>query len=167
MDSGIHFLAYHLPMDAHPVLGNSAVLARRLGLGNLSPFAYYKGKSIGIKGVFANSLTANEIKRRLEKVLEKEIMLIGKGRQKINNVSIVTGGGQSEFQGAIDDGDIDLFITGEVSENNYNQAMEEGVWFAAGGHYATERFGPIALAGFLSSLAIFERVEFLDIPNPI
>lgn len=167
MDSGIHLLAYHLPMDGHRVLGNGACLARDLGVEDIEPFARFRGNAVGVKGLFKKKVSIQDLEKKIKSRIKKEILLFGKGPNLLSKAAVVTGGGQREFRAAIDERDIDVFITGEVSENNYHQAREEGIWFAACGHHATEKFGPQALARFLSGLNIFDKARFLDVPNPV
>ncbi len=165
LDMDMALLAYHLPMDAHMSLGNSAGLALDMGLENLQGFAMHKGHNLGVTGTIFENIDI--IKAKIEKLLKREILVLGQGPKQIQNIAIVSGGGQREFSAAIDHGNIDLFITGEVSEQNFHLAKEEGLWFMAAGHHATERFGPRLLAEFLNQMNLFQEVQFMDVPNPV
>lgn len=167
LDAGISLYAYHLPMDGHLELGNSAQIARQLNLQNIEPSFYYKGNALGVLGDLKENLDLDEFQNHCIDLFNKKPVLFGRGREKLKRIAIVSGGGQREFSSAIDSPEIDLFLTGEMSEQNYHEAKENGKWFMAAGHHATEIFGPRALADFLSGFGLFDKVEFLDLPNPI
>lgn len=166
LQNEVSLLAYHLPMDSHPRLGNSAQLALQLGMTDLKPFARYKGNPLGVQGILQKGISAKDVSQQLQRLTGREPMLLGSGPELVQKIAIASGGGQKEMEQAVLDG-ADLFVTGEVTEKNFHQAHEEGVWFVSGGHHATERFGPQALAQFLRLSGAFEQVEFLDLDNPV
>jgi dinuclear metal center YbgI/SA1388 family protein len=164
LDNNINLFAYHLPLDAHPVIGNNAQLAKLLGLKNRQPFGDHKGQSIGIQGKIAKT-TKDKFFNKVEKLVERELLVFPFGPEKIKNVGIVSGGAQKEFAQAISE-NLDAYITGEVSEHIKYLSQEEKVHFISAGHYATERFGIIALGNHLKNKYKI-NVEFIDIPNPV
>jgi len=165
IESEISLLAYHLPLDAHPEVGNNAVAARELGLSELAPFACHEGIDIGVAGRFSEALAATALVERVEALLGQKPLAFLSGPDPISSLAIVSGAAEGDFREAIDLG-IDAFLTGEVSEWVMNLARESGTHFLAGGHYATERLGVQALGQHLAERFDL-KVEFIDIPNPI
>jgi len=159
--SGVSLYAAHLPLDAHPEVGNSAVLARRVGLEPNSPFGRYEDREIGFSARV--SLARSELVARLEQVLGGPVHLIPGGPQELRSVAVVTGGGGS-FIGEAADRGIDTLITGEASHHAHVDAHELGVNVLLGGHYRTEVWGVQALAQVAA-----ERFgitwDFLDFPS--
>jgi dinuclear metal center YbgI/SA1388 family protein len=141
--SGVALYAVHLPLDAHPEVGNSAVLARRLGLEPGSPFGRYEEREIGFSARV--SIPRTEMVTRLEGVLGGPVHLISGGPEEIRRVAVVTGGGGSFIAEAAERG-IDTLITGEASHHAHGDAHELGVNVLLGGHYRTEVWGVQALA---------------------
>ncbi len=162
---GINLLAYHLPLDRHPELGNNALAARAFGLEGREPFASHQGADIGFQGRFVPPIPAAELARRCAEIFGREPLAFLDGPDPVASLGLVSGGAQREFHQAIAAG-LDAYITGEVSEWVMNVAREEGVHFLAAGHYATERLGVRALGEHLAEHFGLE-VEFIDVPNPV
>jgi dinuclear metal center YbgI/SA1388 family protein len=137
----------HLPLDAHPKLGNNAQLCASLGLKNLRPFFFSHGQFIGFK-TRAN-ISRAELRVRLGRVLGCGPHLVPGGPATCRNIGVVTGGAGAELKLAASEG-VDTFITGEGPHWTYALAEELGVNVLYGGHYATETFGVKALAAHLS-----------------
>lgn len=165
LENRISLLAYHLPLDRHPELGNAAQLARRLGLAELEPFGDHHGQSVGVCGVFREPIEAHELFAAIGDVCQREPLVFEGDRGLVSSVGIVTGGAQKEYHQAVAAG-LDAYITGEVSEWVMHQAAEDGVHYVSAGHYATERFGVQALGRWLTEQHGLD-VEFLDLPNPV
>ncbi len=161
----INLLAYHLPLDRHPELGNNALAAAAFGLSERQPFAEHHGLPIGFKGRFDPPIAATEMVRRCAEIFGQEPLAFLSGPDRVGSLGIVSGGAQREFHQAIAEG-LDAFITGEVSEWVMNVAREEGRHYLAAGHYATERLGVRALGEHLAERFDLE-VEFVDVPNPV
>jgi dinuclear metal center YbgI/SA1388 family protein len=161
----LSLLAYHLPLDRHPELGNNALAARALGLGELAPFGTLDGEEWGFRGRFAEPVPMVELTARCRELFGGEPLVFPHGPDPVTTVGIVSGGAQRALAQAIDAG-LDLFLTGEVSEWVMNLAREAGIHFVAAGHYATERLGVKALGEHLAERFGLE-VEFIDIPNPV
>jgi len=150
----------HLPLDAHPSVGNNAVMANRLGLVDIQSFAPFKGVEIGFKGTLPRPLTAQEISHALG--FSKPIIL-GFGPDAITSVGIVSGGASDDVHIALAEG-LDCFITGECEHQVYNDCLEQGITMIGGGHYESEVFGVQALAEHLSTLFALQTL-FLDNPT--
>jgi len=158
----ISLLAYHLPLDAHPELGNNAGLARAMGV---VATAFFGEQSLGCAGELPEALPAGDLARHLAGALGREPLLLGDPARPVRRVGWCTGGAQSYFGDAIDAG-VDVFVTGEVSEQCEHLAQESGVAFIAAGHHATERFGVRSLAAWLAAQTGID-CRFIDIPNPV
>lgn len=162
----LNLIAYHLPLDAHPEIGNAAALAKSLGFINLVPFALYKKQPLGIKGELSNSLTARELKLKLENILNHQVILATPNENaKIKTIGIVTGGANNEWGHALNE-NLDAYLTGEISEYNWHDSIEAGIHFFAGGHHATERFGIRALMEKMKKDFPDLEVQFFDSENP-
>ena len=162
LKADINLIAYHLPLDVHPELGNNARLGALLGW----PVDAYAGEM----GLIARHrlpapIGAGELASLLAQRLEREPLLVGDLERPIRTVAWCTGGAQDFLQEAIDLG-ADAFISGEISERTTHLAREAGVIYAAAGHHATERGGIQALGDHLAA-RFGLAVEFVDDPNPV
>lgn len=164
LHSDINLLAYHLPLDRHPEVGNAAVLARKLGLEGLEPFGEFEGISVGWAGVFARPQSLEELVRRLALLTGQEPLVFPGRGEKVGSVGIVTGSGAGAFTEAVATG-LDALLIGDPKEWVMHRAEEEGVHVVACGHYASERFGVQALGAHLEEKLGLE-VQFFDYPNP-
>ena len=153
-------VAYHLALDAHPELGNNALLAERLGARREGEFA-----GIGADARYDEPLTIEELTMRVRDATGREPLVFSEGPERIRRVAIVTGGGGTRLIEAAHEG-YDALVTGEPEEPALHAARELGIHFLAGGHYATETFGVKALAARLAGEFGLEW-EFLDLPNPV
>lgn len=161
LESNIAVYSSHLPLDAHPVLGNNAVLGKALGLRQLKPFFMEKGQAIGLQ--CKAPVPREELHKRLRNVLHNEPRMISGGPEICQRIGIVTGGAGDELKKAHEEG-VDTFITGEGRHWTYALAEDLGLNVFYGGHYATETFGVKALAARLSET--FELPwEFIDHPT--
>ena len=162
----INLAAYHLPLDAHPTLGNNAILARELGCSDQQPFGLYKGTAIGVSGRFeGDGLSPGELHARVRAATGREPLLLGAGPARIRSIGIVSGSAADTLGEAVDAG-LDAFLTGEPREHITAEAAEHGVHFVAAGHYATETFGVRALGELLANQFGVDH-EFVDLPNPV
>ena len=158
--------AYHLPLDAHPEIGNNALLRDALGLEpDERPFGEAKGSTVGVVGRAADPIEVGELRRRLREAVGQDPLVFEAGPQRISSVGIVTGGGAFAIHEAGRLG-LSALVTGEPSEPVMGEAREYGVHFLAGGHYATETFG-IRRLGELVAERFSVRHEFIDVPNPV
>ena len=165
-DSDMSLAAYHLPLDAHPQVGNNALIAQALGADTLEPFALHNGESIGFIARFpGEGIDAKDLFTRVTTLTKRTPLVFDAGPEQIHKLAIVSGAGNDYLHDAVVAG-ADAFLTGEPAERVMSEAREGAIHFIAAGHYATETFGVKALGEHLS-----ERFEldhtFIDVPNPI
>jgi dinuclear metal center YbgI/SA1388 family protein len=157
---------YHLPLDAHPVHGNNALLAQRLGATSHAPAFPLKGRPIGVVARFdGDGVPAAELWARIAEVTDREPLVFDAGPERVRSLGIVSGSAANSLQEAVGL-QLDAFLTGEPKEHVMAQARESGIHFIAAGHYATETFG-IQRLGELVAERFGVRHVFADIPNPI
>jgi dinuclear metal center YbgI/SA1388 family protein len=161
----VNLAAYHLPLDAHPDVGNNAILARKLGCSELAPFGRYKGRSIGFRGSFAEPPSAVELLARVHAATGREPLLLGRGRDPVRSIGIVSGSAADALEEAVEAG-LDAFLTGEPREHITAEAVEHGMHFIAAGHHATETFGVRALGELLAERFGIEH-RFVELANPV
>jgi dinuclear metal center YbgI/SA1388 family protein len=160
----ISLLAYHLPLDVHPEVGNNVQLARQLGIVVEGPLEPENPRTVGLVGSLPEPMNARDFARHVQQALGREPLLV-EGGGLIRRVGWCTGGGQGYIDQAIAAG-VDLYLTGEASEQTFHSARENGVSFIAAGHHATERYGVQALGDYLARRFALEHL-FIDCPNPI
>ncbi len=157
----IGLAAYHLPLDAHPTVGNNAQLAERLGCASHEAFA-----GIGRLGEFAaGGIAASDLFSRVHEVTGREPLVFDAGPERVRRIGIVSGSAAKSLPEAVALG-LDAFLTGEPAEHVMADAREAGIHFIAAGHYATETFGVRRLGELLADGFGIEHV-FVDIPNPV
>jgi dinuclear metal center YbgI/SA1388 family protein len=164
MAAEISLLAYHLPLDAHPTLGNNAGLAEVLGVTVAAePFGAYRGQTIGLRGRLAGASFA-DLLARLRAGVGEPVCAVGDPDRRVETIGLCTGGAPELLHEAIEAG-LDCYVTGEPTEWVTSVAAESGVAFVAAGHHATERFGPRRLAAALAAEGL--DAWFVDVPNPV
>lgn len=161
MEKDLAIYSAHLPLDVHPEWGNSACLAKAIGMSAPEPFMDWKSLSLGLKEPLGISL--DELLKRVESAVGGRIHHCPGGSTEVGMVGVVTGGAGSQLEQAVEDG-VDTFITGEGPHWSFPLAEELGVNLIYGGHYATETFGVKALAEALAARFGVEW-EFLDHPT--
>jgi dinuclear metal center YbgI/SA1388 family protein len=161
----INLIAYHLPLDLHPELGNNARLADVLGLEATGPLKADDIWSPGNIGRLRQPMPASEFAAWIAESLDRTPLHIGEDEDIIETIAWCTGAAQSYLQQAIDAG-VDAFITGEINEPAVHLARETGTHFFAAGHHATERYGVQALGLHIEN-EFGVRVTFVDIDNPV
>jgi dinuclear metal center YbgI/SA1388 family protein len=164
----INLFAYHLPLDAHPELGNNAQLGLQLGLvAHPDAAGRFGEQELGFLGARESGdgfADARSLAAHVEAVLKRPVTLVDTAQRPVRNIAWCTGGAQGYFEAAIAAG-ADAFLTGEISEPQAHYAREMGVAFLACGHHATERYGaPAAAAHVAAQLGLAH--EFIDIDNP-
>ena len=152
--------AYHLPLDAHPEVGNNALLAEALGASGHEAFA-----GIGRGATFDVPVPAPELFARVAEVTGREPLVFDGGPPEVRRLAIVSGGAASRLGAAVAEG-YDAFLTGEPKENVMADAREAGIHFIGAGHYATETFGVRQLGDLLAAEFGIEHV-WVDLPNPV
>ncbi|MBT9493530.1 MAG: Nif3-like dinuclear metal center hexameric protein [Paucibacter sp.] len=157
----VNLFAYHLPLDAHPELGNNAQLGRLLAWQADGRFGE---QALGFAGSLAAPQSLAELGAQLERQLGRAMVVAGGDGRQLKRVGWCSGGAQSYFEAAIAAG-VDVFVTGEISEPQAHLAAETGVAFIAAGHHATERYGVQAVGAHLArELGVTQ--QFIDIANP-
>ncbi len=160
----INLYAYHLPLDAHPELGNNAQLGLRLGLQAQARFGEQELGVLGQRADGAAFADAAALARHVEQALGRPVTLVAGQAGAIKKVAWCSGGAQGYFEAAIAAG-AQAFITGEISEPQAHYARECGVTFLACGHHASERYGAPAVAGHVAAQLGLAH-EFIEIDNP-
>jgi len=163
--NNINLLAYHLPLDAHPEVGNNAQLARVMDWNIEGSFGSVGQHDIVFHGKLGSKLSLEALSAEIEHRLDCKPLGISAGNKAIESIAWCTGAAQSYIEAAAEQG-IDAFISGEVSENTFHYAREAGIHYIAAGHHATERYGVQALAALLAERFDL-RQQFIDIPNPV
>ncbi|MGG7053973.1 Nif3-like dinuclear metal center hexameric protein [Nitrosomonas sp. ANs5] len=158
----INLYAYHLPLDAHPELGNNAQLGMKL---NITEDGCFGEQDLARHGHLAEPTSLQALNDTLERVLGRTPLAIGDASKPVERIAWCTGAAQGYFEAAIALG-VDTYITGEISEQNVHAARESGVAYIAAGHHATERYGVQALGEHLSHKFGFIH-HFIDIDNPV
>lgn len=161
----INLLAYHLPLDAHPALGNNAQLALRLGLEVRGPLDPDADLSHGLWGTVAPAVPPQAWARWLETVLDRPPLWIPGRSDTISSLGLCTGGAQAFIEQASALG-LDAYVSGEISEPTVHAAREGGIHYFSAGHHATERYGVMALGERLGELFEVE-VTYVEIDNPV
>ena len=164
----LNLFAYHLPLDAHPVYGNNAQLAKVIGLrpdldvqGNPVTGG---GKDLVWFGQTEQALSLAALQKQITTGLSREPVVVGDPGKVCKKIAWCTGGAQGMFETAIEAG-VDAYITGEISEPNAHLARESGVAFISAGHHATERYGVKALGQAVADTFGIDTL-FFDIDNP-
>ncbi len=162
LEHDINLFAYHLPLDVHPEVGNNAALARLLGLTGAGRFGE---QSIGVYGTIAAETTLAQFADLIEGKLQRAPQVIGDSARPVRRVAWCTGAAQGLFEQAIALG-VDVYVSGEISEQTVHAARESGVAYVAAGHHATERYGVQALGEHLTQHFGLQH-RFIDIANPV
>jgi dinuclear metal center YbgI/SA1388 family protein len=162
----VSLLAYHLPLDAHPQLGNNACFGRILGVESVAPLQPGVQDSWGCIGSLPATVTIEHIMRKLEDETGRPPLHISSNAGgAIRRIAWCTGAAQGYIDAAAGAG-ADLYVTGEISEQTVHSAREQGIHFIAAGHHATERYGVQALGAHLAEKFSIEH-RFIDIDNPV
>jgi dinuclear metal center YbgI/SA1388 family protein len=164
IESGINLLAYHLPLDAHPLYGNNAKLAEILNL-NIAGSFPAGSDAVGMYGTLKTPMSAADFSQKIASGLDREPLHIGDNNEQIHTIAWCSGAAQNYIEAAAELG-VDAYLTGEVSEQTVHIAREHGLHFYAAGHHATERYGVQAFAEHLASHFALNH-QFIDIQNPV
>jgi dinuclear metal center YbgI/SA1388 family protein len=156
----ISLVAYHLALDAHPEVGNNALLCRALGIEPAERFA-----DVGFGGPVADPCAIDELAGRVERELGRAPLVFGSGPAWIERAAVCSGGA-ARLLGEAAVAGYHLYLTGEPAEPSMALAVERGIHFVAAGHYATETLGVQALARLLATRFELDW-EFIDVPNPV
>ncbi len=165
MRAGVSLLAYHLPLDAHPVLGNNRQLARVLGIDAPRPLADEPGGSLLWRGELGRQPSGAELAGEIAAALRRAPLHLAGREAPIRTIAWCTGAAQGYIEQAAALG-VDAYLSGEVSEQTTHLARELGIDYFGAGHHATERYGVEALGAHLSTQFGLSH-QFVDLPNPV
>ncbi len=165
LETGTSLLAYHLPLDAHPEVGNNACIARELGLHTEGALDDDQSASLAMFGRTAEPVAASSFVRTIAQALGREPLWIAGGADTMHTVGWCTGAAQDYIHYAVAKG-LDAFVSGEVSERTTHIAREEGIHYFAAGHHATERYGVQALGAHLAGKFSLKH-RFIEVENPV
>lgn len=162
--SGMSLIACHLPLDAHPEIGNNVLLVKMLGAKNLG---YLTGRPQGITVLaeFDTSAHPEALRRLISQELGREPLVMGPADRPVRKIAVCSGGGGFVLEEALPP-DLDALLTGEVHEQHFHLARELGITVFAAGHHATEKCGIRALGDVVAS-RFGITAEFVDIPSPL
>jgi len=160
----MNLLAYHLPLDAHPDVGNNAQLAHQLGITIEGTFELEPKLPLGFVGELTQTMSGAEFAAHIATQLQRTPLHVPGRAETIKRVAWCTGAAQNYVLAAWQQ-NVDAYITGEVSESTAHVARENGIHFYAAGHHATERYGAKALGEHLAQRFSLEH-HFIDIDNP-
>ncbi len=164
LSHNINLLAYHLPLDCHPVLGNNSQLAKVLGFRAVGRFG---DNDLGWLGTVIDPelATVSDLAEWIEEKLARKPLVIGNPEQKIDTIGWCSGAAQDLLPDAVKAG-ASVYLSGEISERTVHEAREYGITYLACGHHATERFGVQALGNLLEEKFGINH-KFIDIDNPV
>lgn len=163
LQNNINLFAYHLPLDNHPALGNNIQLANKLNIKAQGNTGY---QNLLWYGELEQEINLTDFIADIQLTLGQNPLYFSKNpEQKIKKIAWCTGGGDSFFLDAINLG-VDTYLTGEIAEPTQGLALESGINYISAGHYATERYGVMALGEYLGS-KLGLKVEFIEIYNPV
>jgi dinuclear metal center YbgI/SA1388 family protein len=145
LDGGLNIYASHLPLDAHPEVGNNAMIAGALSLQNTSGFGESRGQTIGVQGELPFGMPLQDLADRLQKLTGEICLVHGGGPGEARRIGIISGSASESIPDAARAG-LDTFITGEPKHQAFHDPFEYGVNVIYAGHYETEVFGVRALA---------------------
>jgi len=164
VEHDVALYAAHLPLDAHPTLGNAAGVADVLGVRNRNPFGELGPEHVGLRGDI-DATSALDVAAELEAELDtggEDVQVLDFGPDEIESVAVLTGSGADWLDEAADAG-VDALITGEGKGKLYHEAKEAGISVFLAGHYATETFGVRSLMGLAEEWGL--ETTFLDAPT--
>lgn len=164
IEAGINLVAYHLPLDAHPVYGNNARLAEIFKLDIAGSFPS-ENNAVGMYGSLKTPMSARDFAKLASDELDREVMHIPAGEEQIQTLAWCSGAAQGYIEQAAELG-VDAYLSGEISEQTVHIAREYGLHYFSAGHHATERYGVESFAQHLADHFEISH-QFIDIPNPV
>lgn len=165
MKNDISLIAYHLPIDVHSELGNNAQLGTLMELSNIRAAEEFAPEGIVMRGEYSQEKPLADVVNTISQALQREPLVSDARNKNVKTVAWCTGGGQSYIDEVVGL-DVDLFVTGEASEQTIHSSREQGIDFVAAGHHATERYGVKSVGEHLANKFGLD-VHFIDIHNPV
>ena len=164
LENDMGLIAYHLPLDCHLEYGNNIRILKEIGATSWGTFGNYNGTDIGWQTELSSSIKIEQICSRLGISLDDNAnKYLDFGNKEIKKIAVVSGGGSSCFQEAIDK-KVDLFITGDADHTLYHSAKESSINVLFAGHYFTEIFGIQAIQKVIEKKFKI-KTFFCDIPT--
>ena len=160
----ISLIAYHLPLDGHPTMGNNAQLATLMQWSTEGGMESAP-RPIGNWGTVRKTQTVKTLSEHLQQQLGREPLVIEGGSHDIKTIAWCTGGAQKMIEEAHALG-ADAYVSGEISESTVHFARENGIHYFSAGHHATERYGVQTVGAWLTQEYDIEHL-FVDIPSPV
>ena len=164
LNHNISLYAVHLPLDAHPVIGHNAIIAKKLKLHNCRAFAKYAGIEIGVMGELSKAMGVASFAEFMAQQLNLKTATYGIRKGKLKKIGVISGGAGSDGVLAAAKEGLDCLVTGEMGHSSWHIIRETGIAVITGGHYATEIPGVIAVMEDLENMFDVE-CEFIDIPT--
>lgn len=155
----------HLPLDAHEFLGNNAQFAKSLEFEDTKPFGEYEGKLIGVKGNYSKKIKFSSLVERIKSLGDTPLHIFSFGKEEIKTVGIISGSGGNELSQAIRE-NLDVYITGDIKYENYNEAKDSKINLIVCGHYFSETFGVKAIMNKINEEMDIQTV-FISAPTGI
>ena len=162
IENNVGLLAYHLPLDGHPEVGNNAQILKKLSASNFKPCGFHKGFAVGYIGELEKPTEIADIAKKLE-IPSDSLKILPFGKKEVTKVGVLSGGGGHYFQEFVDAG-AELFITGDAEHILYHSAKEQNANIIFGGHYYTEIWGVQALQRFIAKELLIDT-EFISVPT--
>lgn len=166
IENDISVLAWHLPLDAHPKVGNNVVLCESLGMEVVEWFAPHAGVNLAVIGEYKEEVSLSEFVKKINDVVGSPRDVFAYGETRIKRVGICTGAAPSEYESLVEEGLAQVYLTGEARENTQSAIQDANFNFIAAGHHQTEKFGPRALGEWIEEELGLD-VEFVDVINPV
>lgn len=148
IENDIALYVSHLPLDAHPVHGNNALICKAIGLKKLTPFGIHGGRAVGFAGQLPAELDYEHFKKLVRREINDDIRTMDFGKKRVRSVAVISGGAAGDIEEA-GRRNIDVFLSGEPNLAAYNNAMDYGINAIFAGHYATETSGVRALGALV------------------
>lgn len=156
LEHDLNLCGFHLPLDAHPAIGNNTAICRRLGVKKLKPF------EVGFIGELSRPVSFQAWRKTVERKLDVKTYVIAAGPKLIRRAAVISGGASPDFEQAAQLG-ADVFLCGDVREEVVRAVEEAGINFVNAGHYNTEKLG-VQNLGNLISRRFRVPAQFVDIP---
>ncbi len=163
VEKGLALYAAHLPLDAHPEVGNNAGIARALELVDVQPFGIHRGTPLGCKGRLPEACSMEDVVSRLSARQGEPVKTLPFGPAVVRNVGIISGDAPWGAAQAMAEG-LDMYITGEPAHEIYHHCLEQRIHAIFAGHYHSESYGVQALAQRCAR-ETGVRTMYLDVPT--
>lgn len=165
LSNNINLCGFHLPLDAHPLIGNNISLLKLLELKKIGELNVPEYGTIGFLGEFGKPVLFSQFVKEVNSKLMTKSYIIAAGNKKVKKIAIISGGAAPDFKYAIEQG-ADVYLCGEIREATVRAVEEAKINFINAGHYNTEKLG-IKNLGELVAKKLKVKAEFIDIPNEV